>query len=254
MDSKRSDSSGFAENHRAPPWKHGVPVVGLVGGVGCGKSAVARWVAEHSGWQQIDADVIGHDVLRQPAVIRQLVEQFGSDIVDSSGQIIRGAVAKQVFGNDPATQERRSRLEATVLPRIREEIRRRIEAAAATPSSVASDVRVSSPSVSSTSASPPDPAVEGVLLDAAILLETGLRDWCDEIVYVDVSIELREARVTRSRGWNREELMRREASQWPLVRKREAACFVLPNEGEISESGSLLLAHLRRRYGSESPD
>ncbi|WP_155458753.1 dephospho-CoA kinase, partial [Streptococcus pneumoniae] len=68
--------------------------------------------------------------------------------------------------------------------------------------------------------------VDVVVLDAAVLLEAGWRNQCDRLVFVEVPLAARQERV-RARGWSEDELQRREASQWPLDRKRSAADFVV---------------------------
>ena len=73
---------------------------------------------------------------------------------------------------------------------------------------------------------------DAVLLDAAVLLETGYRDACRKVVFVDCPRPERLRRVA-ARGWDAAELDRREASQWPLDRKR-AAC-----DGTVDNGGSL---------------
>lgn len=73
------------------------------------------------------------------------------------------------------------------------------------------------------------PGVEAVILDAALLLETGWRDLCDVVVFIDTPFEQRLARVRQSRGWSRDELQLREASQYPLERKRTEADYVVEN-------------------------
>ena len=67
-------------------WKHGpIPVIGLIGGIGSGKSQVAALLAQR-GMKVIDADAVGHRVLEDPEVRRQVVKRFGESVLGPSAQ------------------------------------------------------------------------------------------------------------------------------------------------------------------------
>ena len=66
-----------------------------------------------------------------------------------------------------------------------------------------------------------DPGVVAFVWDTPLLLEAGLKDQCDAVVFVDAHPQTRLERVARSRGWDSAELTRRENLQWPLDRKRK---------------------------------
>jgi dephospho-CoA kinase len=73
-------------------------VIGLTGGIGSGKSTVARFLAE-LGARTMDLDVTGHEVLRDPAILKDLVQAFGDGILDIEGQVDRAKLAPLVFNN-----------------------------------------------------------------------------------------------------------------------------------------------------------
>ena len=75
--------------------------------------------------------------------------------------------------------------------------------------------------------------VPAVLLDAAVLLETGWRGDCDAVLFIDCPRTERLRRVA-GRGWDAAELDRREASQWPLAKKRDAADATVDNGGDLA--------------------
>ena len=77
---------------------------------------------------------------------------------------------------------------------------------------------------------------EVVLVDAAVMLEAGWDDLCDELIFVDVPFETRLARVVENRGWDETELRRREASQLPLEKKKQASKFVVDNSRNLNDS------------------
>src|SRR5438309_2232365 len=98
-----------------------VPIVGIVGGIGSGKSVVAGELVKQGGYL-IAGDLLGHEALRQPDIKEKVVQRWGRDLLDGQGEIQRRRLGHKVFV-DPA--ELRA-LEAMVFPwigrRIREEI------------------------------------------------------------------------------------------------------------------------------------
>lgn len=177
-------------------------IVGLIGGIGAGKSTVAQRLTER-GALVIDADKTGHEVLREPGLKDNLVQLFGNEILGGDGQIDRARLGGIVFSAD----EKRKQLEGVVHPRMAERFREKISFALA------------------------DPHTPLVVLDAAILLEVGWDAICDEILFVDVPRPVRVERLMKNRGWSEEELSRREAAQWPVDQKRAKASVVIDNAG-----------------------
>jgi dephospho-CoA kinase len=199
-------------------WKHGkIPVLGLIGAIGGGKSHVAALLAERGAFV-LDADAVGHALLTQRPVRDQVIARFGSTIVgpddgpDGSATIDRRALGAIVFA-DPAA---RRDLEAIVHPRMRKTFERAIARA----------LRRGQASA--------------VVLDAAILLEAGWDSLCDRIVYVDASRAVRLERLSAQRGWTDETLQARERAQWPADRKRSMADAVVCNDGTPEHLSALV--------------
>ncbi|MEI8379251.1 MAG: dephospho-CoA kinase [Planctomycetota bacterium] len=201
-----------------------VPVIGVIGGIGSGKSAVTRWVAEHANVLRIDADQMGHVALRMENVKQSLRRRFGNDILDESGEIRRGVLAQRVFGDSEDQKTARRDLEQIVHPAIEQQI---VDA-------IAEGVKQ---------------GCEGVLLDAAVLLEAGWRRRCDAVVFVDAPDDVRERRVAARNGWSLAELQRREASQLALADKRQQSDIVISNEADDDRGGQELLDFLLRNWG-----
>lgn len=183
-----------------------IPVVGIVGGVGAGKSTVVRNVA---GLQLfvIDADRIGHELLQTNLIRNRLRVAFGDEIINEAGKVERKRLAEKVFGDSDEQTQNLSRLNEILHPAIRTEIQYSINQA------------------------PQD--ADAIILDAALLLETGWGEGCDAVVFIDTPLEKRQQRVAVNRRWSIEELQRREASQWSLLRKREAAEFIIDNSNSL---------------------
>ena len=99
-------------------------VVGLVGGIGAGKSQVAEAFARR-GARVVSGDALAHAALRQPAIKEQVVRRWGERMLDDKGEVQRRVLAAVVFAD---AGERRA-LEAMVHPWIKERIRTEVEAA-----------------------------------------------------------------------------------------------------------------------------
>ena len=210
-----------------PPSDSSIPVIGVVGGVGSGKSSIVKALAELAPVAIIDADKLGHQALEVPEVKRKLRQRFGPEIFDADGNVIRAQLAKLVFGDEIETQKARSDLEAISHPEID-----RLTAEQITRHRTAKLAR-------------------WIILDAALLLEAGWNKHCDVVVFVEVAPDRRRQRAKAQRGWSDEEWRRREASQWPVDRKRSAAEIVISNDGTLDEAAKSLRDALDRRFGPQ---
>ena len=182
------------------------PVIGLVGGMGSGKSRVAAEFARH-GARVISGDELGHEGLRQPDIRDQVVGRWGRAILDDAGAIDRGKLGRVVFG-DPA---QRRELERLLFPWIGRRLREEVEAAAK------------------------DPAVPLVVLDAAIMLEAGWSGVCDRLVYIDAPRDVRLRRLAEQRGWTAKEVTARESAQMSLTEKASRADDAVDNSGSAGQ-------------------
>ena len=98
----------------------------LIGGIGSGKTTVSKMLQQH-GAVCLDLDKIGHEVLRDPEVIDMMVQTFGEDILDDSGEVDRKRLAAKAF----ATPADTVRLNSISQPRLIMEARRRLKEYAA---------------------------------------------------------------------------------------------------------------------------
>ncbi len=202
----------------AAPFRPRTPVViGIVGGIAAGKSAVAERFAAH-GLRHVDADRHARAVSQRKDVLAEVAAAFGPAVVRDSG-LDRAAMAALVF-RDPTA---RTRLEAILHPRIRQDILAELAGARA--------------------------AGQSALLDVPLLYENGLSEHCDHVVFVDAPDAVRRTRAA-GRGWADGELARREQAQLPLAEKRARADFVIDNGGDratMAAQVASLLANLSER-------
>ncbi|GIW73716.1 MAG: dephospho-CoA kinase [Phycisphaerales bacterium] len=178
-------------------------VLGLAGGIGSGKSAVAG-ILKQMGYVVSDSDAQARAVLERPEVIAELVRTLGPGVVDAQGRPDRRAIADLVF----ADADKRAALEAIVHPRLHRDRAELIARARAQ-------------------------GAPGVVIDAPLLFEAGVDAECDAVLFVDSPRQARLQRVMAHRGWSAEELARREAAQMPLDEKRRRSDVVIVNDGDL---------------------
>ena len=206
-----------------PPQRR-IPVIGVVGGIGSGKSAVARWVADQTNAMVIDADQLGHRALHLESVKSALRQRFGGGIFDERDEVSRGALAKRVFGDTDQLRQARHDLEQIVHPAIERQVMELIATAE-------------------------QERRDAVLLDAAVLFEAGWQNRCDAVVFVDAPDDVRQRRVAARSGWSPAELQRRESSQLGLAEKRRLSDLVISNAADDLRGGRELLDFLHRGWG-----
>ncbi|MBL8880472.1 MAG: dephospho-CoA kinase [Phycisphaerales bacterium] len=200
-----------------------VPVIGLCGGIGAGKSVVASEFARR-GCFVVDSDRLNREIMQRPEVIATLCGWWGQKVIGPDGNVNRKAVAEIVF-QDSAERSRLESLMHPLIDRAREHMMHR-----------AFD----------------DRAVRAIILDSPLLFESNLNRLCAVTVFVDASEQTRRARVRQARGWDELELHRREAQQWPLQRKR-AACDVVINNDNAIETVAPQVAAILQQQELRSP-
>lgn len=179
----------------------GLRVLGLLGGVGCGKTTVARKLAAELPAEHLDADATVAELLRQPELGLVIEKEFGQGLRDAQGGLDRAALGALIF----ADEEARKRLEELLHPRVRQAFYQRLAAWEARPQAT------------------------WVVLDVPLLLEGGLAQVCDWLLFIEAEDSLRCARACRRHGWDQATWRAREQAQWPLSKKREAADAILCN-------------------------
>ncbi|NLT29902.1 MAG: dephospho-CoA kinase [Propionibacterium sp.] len=178
--------------------------VGLTGGIGSGKSAVADLLAGH-GAVIIDADLLAREaVLPGTDALARIVERFGPEVLTAEGELNRPALGEIVFADPRALAD----LEAITHPAIRKLATAR-EAEAG-----------------------PDAVVVHVI---PLLVEADQQGRFDTVVVVDVPEEVQEARVRARDGWTLEHVRARMAAQATRAERLAVADHVIDNSGDHDE-------------------
>jgi dephospho-CoA kinase len=178
--------------------------VALTGGVASGKSRVAETLGG-LGAVVIDSDRLAREVV-EPGTpgLAEVVRAFGEEVLDEEGRLDRPALGRLVFADAAA----RRRLEGILHPLIRElGARREAEA-------------------------PPEAIV---VHDIPLLVETGQEGLFDAVLVVDAPEEAQVERMTRLRGWTREDAEARLRAQASRERRRAAATHVVENTGTLED-------------------
>lgn len=183
-------------------------VIGLTGGMGAGKSTVAR-ILEDLGAHVIDADQVAREVV-EPGTpgLAAIVEEFGPEVLDDEGGLDRAAMAAIVFADD----ERLAALEAITHPAIRERIDGLLEEHAAAEARGAGE--------------------RLVVLDHPLLVETGLADDLPIVVVVVAPEDLRVQRLVEGRGVDADDARARMRQQADDGARVAAASHVVHNDGD----------------------
>ena len=192
------------------PTPTSLKIIGLTGNIGCGKSMVSSYLAE-KGALIIDADQVARDIVRQgtPA-LAEIAAHFGSGVLDPTGNLDRKKLGALVF-SDPAAL---AKLNSITHPRI-------IEAIEKEKTKLAAKMKT-----------------QGGLLviDAPLLIETGLHHNLDEIWMVTLDPQVQIQRLMTRDGISESEARQRIESQMPQAEKMKFAHRIIDNNGTPEET------------------
>jgi len=181
------------------------PIIGILGGVGSGKSSVAAEFAK-LGCAVIDADKIAHELLGRKTIREKIAASFGQAILDSTGEINRKELADIVFA-DP---DKLSLLEKIIHPVVLERAEELIN-------------KYNS-----------QEQVRAIVLDMPLLAEVGWDKRCDRLIFVDCKRQLRAERAKKSGVFGENRLKIRENFQISLDNKAGIADNIIDNNSGFS--------------------
>jgi dephospho-CoA kinase len=177
-------------------------VIGLTGGIGCGKSLAAQYFAE-LGALVIDADQLARAAIERGSQGFEEVICFFGDSILNNGDIDRRALGELIF-KDP---EAKKKLESIIHPFVRHQFEEAV-------ASLKSD--------------------ENLVYEIPLLVETGAQDRFDLVVTVESELENRIARL-RQRGMHISEIEGRIASQATREQRVAVADYLIENDGSEDE-------------------
>jgi len=180
-------------------------IVGLTGGIGSGKSTVARLFGD-LGVHWVDADNVAREVV-EPGTpgLAQIAQHFGNDILAEDGTLDRAQLRKIIFANP----EERTWLESLLHPMIREELIRQLK--------------------------PEGYALPYVLLVSPLLLETDQHNLVSKIIVVDVPVETQVERTMARDANERDQVERIIAAQMPREKRLEKADAIIDNNRPMDD-------------------
>ena len=197
-------------------------LVGITGGMGAGKSALAQMLAEF-GALRVDADEVAREVAAIPAVIEHLQAAFGRDLLGPDGRLDRRKLGRRALRSDEASQ----RLEAIMRPPLAAAIERRLTQAV-------------------------EEAGDGVVVfDAPLIYEWGNEGNFDLMVVVDAEEERCMSRVQQRSGLPVCEIRQRMARQMDLKEKKARADLVIDNNEDLAALAAQAKALWAELVGAE---
>ena len=182
-----------------------IPLIGIVGGIGSGKSTVAREFGK-LGCAVIDADEMVHTLLEDPSVKNEVIGLLGPTILDPAGRIDRWRIGQLVF----ADRHKLAALNAIIHPRV----------LGRTEAMIAQYRK--------------DGGVAAIVLDIPLLIEVGWADRCDRVLFVDCALDRRIERAGRNGTLTEQDIKIRENFQISLDEKARLADNTIDNNSELS--------------------
>jgi dephospho-CoA kinase len=180
-------------------------IIGLTGGIGCGKSAVGR-ALQSLGLRRLDTDQVARSVVGKGTPgLAAVVQAFGTCILASNGNLDRKALAEVVFGDE----RKRKLLESILHPRIWSEVEEFVSLCRQQD--------------------------EDAVIEVPLLFENERQGLFDAVWVVASDSEVQRKRLHERNGWSDQEIEARISSQMPLEEKVERADTVLWNNGMLSE-------------------
>jgi len=196
--------------------KNKIPVIGLTGGAGSGKSHIAALFETVCRVCHINTDLISRlQMQKGGCVYQKVLEYFGPEFLDGDGEINRKKLGEYIFQRP----EELEILNAITHPPVKEEVRRIIEEAG-------------------------KDGYDIILLESALLIEAGYEGICDEIWYVYAKRQVRKQRLLENRGYSETRVRDMFRNQQTDLFFRKHADYVIDNNGQSAE---ILMARLKRR-------
>ena len=193
-------------------------IIGVTGGVGCGKSQILKYLAENYRCQIVLADDVGFEVERQGEdCYKRIVETFGSEILGADGELDRQKLAAVVFSDVNKTKQINEIIHPAVISRIHEkEEKARAEG-----------------------------KTDFFFIEAALLIECGFNSYVDEMWYIYSDTSVRRKRLKEARGYTDEKIDRIMSLQLSEEEFRLNSNFVVDNSGSLDNTYEQISNHMK---------
>ena len=185
---------------------HNKKIIGIVGGIGSGKSTAAAEFAR-LGCAVISADKIVHEILDKTEIKDKIVRTYGENILNDKEIIDRKKLASIVFKDHHKLEALNNIVHPLVLERVQKLINRYQE----------------------------DENIKVIVLDMPLLFEVGWHKKCDKIIFIDCNEKIRAKRVKNTHNFDENELKLREKFQFSLDNKRKLSDNTINNSAGLPE-------------------
>lgn len=179
-------------------------IIGLLGGIGSGKSSVAE-IFESLGCASINADKMAHKVLEEEKIRLELKKMYGDTIFDDKGDVIKPKLAETAFKD----KESLEKLNNLIHPKVINQVELLIEYYKEQES------------------------VKAIVLDIPLLMEVGWEKKCDLMVFVSCDLEKRQQRAAQRGEFFEKQLEMRENFQISLDKKEKIADYTVDNNSDL---------------------
>jgi dephospho-CoA kinase len=182
-------------------------LIGVTGGIACGKTEVCK-VFQKKGATVLSGDQIGKEVVeKNKKVLKELVQTFGENILKQDETLNRRKLGKLAF----ATKESRDKLNRIIHPYLLRGLRKRIESLRKKDKEAV------------------------VVIDAALIVEWGLEQEPDWLIFVESKRENKIKRLQKQKSYSKKEALDRIKSQLPEITKKRKADFIIKNDEGLAE-------------------
>ena len=184
-------------------------IIGITGGVGCGKSEVIRYIMKKYNCYVIFADDLAKQLQEKGNVCYdKIVELLGTEILLENGEINRAEMAARIFANEKLLDE----VNGIIHPAVMDSVLEQIEAQRN------------------------EEKVDLFILEAALLIECGYGKIVDEMWYVYTEDDIRRERLKKSRGYSDEKISQIFSSQLSYEEFKNASSFIVDNNDSVENT------------------
>jgi dephospho-CoA kinase len=196
-------------------------IIGVTGGMGAGKSRVLAYLENKWNARTVRLDDISRELLAKNGLCyEETIRIFGERIVKPDGNLDRALIAKRIYEDS----ELRDRLNALVHPAVKAQVRW-----------IAEEMRQLDAGI--------------LVIEAALLIEGGYKEICDELWYIYADEKVRRERLKESRGYTDERIDGTFATQLTDEAFRSRVDFVIDNSGSFEDAARVIDQRIRRITG-----